>query len=309
MALTPGALSPGTAASPPTGPVYPLTSGATSGPSAVFPTGSVSPSNQRLQLLSVINSAATTPEAPSSIDGAGLTWTRLKTISLTVANVTISVFAASGATAVPGPLNIRFLSPQEDCLWSWCEVENITSTVAAAIIQSNAVRDQTLADGQLEIPLNTFAHVDNITYGAFLHNKATSDPLTGSPGVDFSIIHQQQAVGAGYSINLLTEFKDGNDQTVDAQWPVSGYLAGIAIEIGNRNVVMLTSVVDVTIQANPVVNTVLDGFIATLLSERTSLDAAVIGEVKSNCQIDCFVESVNRWKTVDIVGTIAWRDV
>lgn len=303
MATTPGALVGDGSALPPSGPIYLLTSGSSRGPATQFTTASVAPSINRLQLVAILNTG--TAEPPLSVQGAGVPWALVSNRILTIGPVCLSLWRAMG-NVVAGPLTIRYVNAQNDCAWSWCESEEVAVGLngAGAIIQVNSGVIESIAPTQRDqnISLNTFAATTNKAYGAFLHNKPDSSPVSATPGLGFSRLHEIAVPvdgGLGYTASLFTEFQNAIDQSVDVQWSAPGSMIGIALEIGNSNTRTDSFSIDLVVLGNLLLQTVMDGFVRLPLSLLATFEAAIIDIARANCQVDAVITSDKSWTVLD----------
>lgn len=314
MTLDPGAfVAEGDVIPPNLAPFTLITSGSTRGPSLSFQTSSGVASQNRLQLLAILNTGVAEP--PSNVLGAGLSWINVRTVSLSTAPVTLSLWRALG-NPVAGPLTINYQNLQEDCAWSWVEAERVNIggvAGSAAVIQVNSGVDESFsASGQLIRLISPFAAAANFVYGAFLHNKPNSDPISATPGAGFTELHDlfvPTGLGFGYTAGLSTEFSDSNTRDVDIVWSATGALIGIVIEIGTRNVILLSSSIDAVIKANLAIAIGADGFIALPLSIRTDMTGAIKGQSKATCLLDCVVDSKTKWTILPRPTGLRWEDI
>lgn len=223
---------------------YPLTSGSYAGvgvakvvgqetsgsgtAASSFTTASITPVANRLQLLAVTSSKATTADIPT-VTGCGLTWVEIDhKVYATGSAVSgaVTVFRALGAAPTTGSLTIDFGgSTQISCIWSLQEFSGAKlsgTNGSGAIVQ--------FVDGAgtgtgVTLTLPSFGTNDNVAYGAFVH-KANEGTTPGSTG-GFSEIHDVQD---GLAIGLETEYQNGIG-TIDPSWTTSSAYAGIAIEV------------------------------------------------------------------------------
>lgn len=310
MALTPGALVEDDSGSPPlTGPLYPILQGTIQGPAASFITGVGQPNQDRLQLLAVTNTFYTVIETPLRIAGAGVTWVKVDEIFLRT-DVALSIWRAMGAP-VTGSLNIEYNTPQTDCTFSWCEVEDVLLGQDGANAVIRSVHGDPLFGTAHLVNLPVFAHPDNQTYAAFIHSKGDSSIPVPVAGVGFSIIHNSTAgIGFGYTDSLAVEYQPEPDQTVDITWSPVGDIMGIVLELGRKNVFILSVLVDSVIKAIRSVQVLMDGYVQLQLSILTTIDAAIKGPVSLTIQIDCVIEQPSGWLPVpEGVSITPWKEI
>lgn len=200
-----------------------LTGGQSATDATSYATASISPSANKLVLVTVFSEAGTA-SAPT-VTGASMTWTQIDTQAQSGRRVT--VFRSLNASPGSGALTIDFgANTQDNIMWTVEEFTgmDITGTNGSgAIVQ---VTKNTVSGGTaLTVTLAAFSNVNNATYGAFGIGVST----TSTAGSGFSKVGDQ---GVGNN-RMTTEFKDTNDTSVDITWAdiATDDSGGIAIEI------------------------------------------------------------------------------
>ncbi len=193
-----------------------------------YATASISPSANHLLLAVVASFRNGAGTVAPTVTGLGLTWTQIVTTVTGDDKLRITIFRAfSPTTPTPGALTFDFGGQTQDrCLWSICNASDAVSPQA----QSGS---KSINGGTCPVTLAAFADpVNNAAFGGFSF-------LTGlgahsyNVGSGFTQIAQGATSEAGLQINLLTEWKLGQDTEVDAtiSGGVTGQQVGVAIEI------------------------------------------------------------------------------
>lgn len=184
-----------------------------------YTTASVTPTANRLQLLSVVTmrNAVGVPLSPT-ITGCGLTWVPVNNQSYwndsgnLFSNIT--VYRAMGAAPTAGTLTITSVDDLAGAAWSLTEFDGVDQTGtngSGAIVQSGT----NFANGgfnQCPVTLGPFSSPTNATYGALgsASETPTSAPVSISPGVGFNALHN---IGQGYCY-VGSEWRPDNSQMV-----------------------------------------------------------------------------------------------
>lgn len=198
-------------------------------------TASVSPSSNKLQLLSVASRTAITadPNEPTAT-GNGLTWVSIGSVVYDNTSSTrrrITLFRAMGASPSSGAITIDFGGQaQTSVRWSLEEFTNADTSGtngSGAIVQTVTNFDPDADVTTLTVTLAAFSNVNNATYGTF----ASGDAETLVVGSGFTSLSEGDSGDS--NIHLLAEFKNSNDTSVDMSKPTFSELGGIAVEIKN----------------------------------------------------------------------------
>lgn len=208
-----------------------LTSGVNTTDATSFQTANITPTANRLVLLAVLSTiASTTPNEPTA-SGNGLTYVKVATVTFhTIASPwsRLTLFRAMGASPTTGRITMDFGGQtQGSCNWSVTEFDGINTTGtngSGAIVQS-ATNYADASAGALTVALASFGHVDNATFAAF------ASGLNGSftPNGSLSEIHD--VATSSPAATLETCWLAGNDTAPDATPNTTGDLGGIAVEI------------------------------------------------------------------------------
>lgn len=203
----------------------------TAGTSVV--TDSITPVANRLYLLTVVSRTNITadPNQPT-VTGAGLTWVAIGSVIFDTTSSSrrrVTLFRAMGSSPTTEALTIDFGGQtQGSFTWSVDEATGMDTSGtngSGAIVQSAT---NTLAPNTgtaLEVTLAAFSDVNNATFGAFGFGGNTG--RTGGTG--FTELANRENAGNA-TTGVLTEYKAGNDTTVDVSCTNSD-VGGIAIEI------------------------------------------------------------------------------
>lgn len=206
-----------------------LTAGADTTDQDTYITASITPSANKLQLISIEN-AKSTLDAPS-VAGCNLTWVAIANVSynqIVGPSKTITILRAMGASPTTGTLTITFGGVlQNGCLWSVAEFDGIDTSGtngSGAIVQSATNRSDAAAS--LTATLAAFGAPYNVAYGAF---GCISAPVLQA-GTGYTAVNSNQAI-ATPTLNLFTEWRINNllvNATVASGTPDMG---AVAIEI------------------------------------------------------------------------------
>ena len=181
-------------------------------------TSSVTPTANRLQLLSVVGHPVGANATPT-VTGCGLTWVQVEHNSFDGAGSGdgLTVFRALGASPTTGALTIDFAAAQVTILWAWSEFAGVNTTGtngSGAVINSAQAAGTGLTS---TVTLGAFSSVNNGTYGA---SVVADTGRTSTAGSGFTEIHEVAEVVAGTT--LQTEWRTSNDTTVDNTWSGAG---------------------------------------------------------------------------------------
>lgn len=206
-----------------------LTSGGDGTDLSSYVTASITPTTNRLVLITIQNSKGTGPATPT-VTGCGLTWVQVATDTYnTIASSgkRLTVLRAMG-TASTGTLTIDYAgATQTGCSWSVAEfggTDTSGTNGSGAIVQSGTAAN----DGGATPPLVTlaaFGSPNNATYGAAALLGSTA--MTAGSG--FTQIHSVATTVP--NIELQTEWRSTNDTTVDHAGGTTNDWAAAAIEI------------------------------------------------------------------------------
>lgn len=204
-----------------------LTSNSSLTDASSYATASIAPSAEDFLLASVVNfrnaGAATTP----TMTGLSLTWTQIATTITTDNKLRITMFRAySATTPASGTLTFDFAGQVQDrCLWSICKATQASSPQ----IQSAT---NVVTASSITVTLLAFADAaNNAAFGAFSHLATNNNVL--NVGTGFTQIDLVTSTESNLGVPLLTEWKIGEDLSVDASGNVGVGRVGIAIEIDN----------------------------------------------------------------------------
>lgn len=201
-------------------------------------TASVTPSANKLQLLSVTaRTGDSTDTGTPTITGNGLTWVNIAHIvydRTSASRKALDLFRAMGASPSTGAITIDYGSQTPSAIsWALDEVSGMDTTGtngSGAIVQSATNWHQD-TDGlnTITVTLGAFSDSNNATFGAMAADGNTPATLS-SVGTGFTQVGNSVNTG-GDGVNLVREFRSDNDTTVDITWSKIVDLGGIAIEI------------------------------------------------------------------------------
>lgn len=225
------------AAAPPSdgGPSSPtlLDGGSDNTPSSSQATASITPSGNAL-VLAAVNSHHNTlaPNTPTA-SGNGLTWVVVRSFLWDDAGEQrrLTLFRALRAAPTAGVLTFDFGGQtQETFTWSVVEFSPVvtTGTDGSGAVEQD-VQDPASPAGATAIAavLAAFQNSANATYGVAVKESAEDAELTGDGNmID---LHDEQDVDD--DVRMISQWKDGEETTVDWSWTTTRRAAGFAIEI------------------------------------------------------------------------------
>jgi len=210
-----------------------------------FSTASITPSANKLVLLSVASRVSGGGTTAPTVTGNGLTWVLVRSTKEAASWNRISVFRAMGASPSSGATTISFGSiTQLSAIWSVTEYTNMdTSGTNGSGAIAQIATNSGIAVTTLTATLGAFSATANATYGAIVSEVAGAI----THGTDFTEIHDVNVTDN----SLETEWKNSNDTTVDWSWGPTARVAGIGLEIIAKPLLNKFSVVPDTGFVNP----------------------------------------------------------
>lgn len=205
-----------------------LTSGGSGSDTTVYTTASFTPTADNLVLVALGSVEKTGTGDTVTLSGNGLTYVQIRNEEVDVGvGFHCVLFRAMGSAPTAGAVTITWNNTQRRCAWSVVEFEDVDtggSDGANAIVQ-DAGNSSASARLDLTITLAAFGDAtNNAAYGAFtMSNQAVT------PGTGFTELHEQQA--GGENQKLQTEWRLGEDTSVDASWASASACVGVAVEI------------------------------------------------------------------------------
>jgi hypothetical protein len=209
-----------------------LTNGNANGTLTTVDTESVSPSANKLQLLSfsVRNGSNITPTI-SSVTGCGLTWELVDSVAFDTSASSLRklfVYKALGASPSSGAITIDLGGTDTDVTWSLEEFTGMDTTTPIITTNIATNKDETLSASSLTVTLpNAFGNVNNAVFGVFGTGNDTDGHVAGS---GFTIAGNSPGAGVN-GLSTTTEFRNDNDTSVDMTFTSGVQFGGIAIEI------------------------------------------------------------------------------
>lgn len=189
-----------------------------------YTTASISPTANRLVILTVRNAFSTGPNTPT-VSGAGMTWTQITT-AVDAGNIRrVTMFRALAASPGSGALTIDLAGQSQiNCNWSISEFSGIVTTGtngADAVVQSNTNTANATNTG-LTVTLSAFGSTNNASHGVCIKN-ASNVPVAGSGFTELASYTTVNKVESEWQIN---------DNTVDWTWASESNISqGVAIEM------------------------------------------------------------------------------
>lgn len=209
-----------------------LTFGGDTDGNSTATTSSVSPSSNKLQLLTVSSrTGITTDPNQPTVTGNSLTWVAINTIVYDTTGSSRrreTLFRALGASPSTGAISIDFGGQnQTNVIWNLDEASGMDTSGtngSGAIVQSATNKDESGAASSLTVTLGAFGSTANVAYGSF----STDTTTTYTAGTGFSILKQLQS---STDMSTASEINTANDTSVDINFDSAGGVGGIAVEI------------------------------------------------------------------------------
>jgi hypothetical protein len=203
-----------------------LDEGSATGTISAQATNSVTPSANKLLLLTVVTATVGGAATPSSVTGNGLTWVAVNDVA--AGNVRVTVYRSMGASPSAGAVTINYGVAQTNVLWQVAQFSNVNTTGtngSGAVVQS--------AVGSANSPTVTATlaaapSLANMVTGHLAHNSTTAAP---TPGSNAAILGTQ----ATLTSPSVKRFVQANPAPANAVQgctnPSSGNYGFIAVEI------------------------------------------------------------------------------
>lgn len=193
-----------------------LTDGVSSASPTAPATASVSPTQNRLQLLlvNVTRGDSTNPAQPSSVTGCGLTWVLVDSSQYDAAGLgrgSAFLYRALG-TPTTGAVTITLGYTASFVAWTWDEfgsVNNSGTNGSGAIVQNAKA---TGTGNSPSVTLSAFGSTDNATYGGLAHRDANGATFTAGTG--FTELGENGTTST-QRVFAASEWRNDNDTSVD----------------------------------------------------------------------------------------------
>jgi len=187
-------------------------------------------------LACAAGTAGNTNPVDPAVSGNGLTWVKVGSVNYdasgTTDRATLFLFRSMGASPSSGAITIDWTTSVTlaNAAWSLDEFDGVDTSGtngSGAVIQPTT--NSTTAATSLIVTLpGAFGDaVNNAAYGCFSHQNAE----VTTPGSGFAELADVNTASGGKSLCLETEWRLGQDLTVDASWVTSNRPGGIAVEI------------------------------------------------------------------------------
>lgn len=146
-----------------------LTSGESGTTTSTYTTASITPSANKLILISIYHRKGSSGVPTPTVSGNGLTWVQvLREVNSDEQVVTI--FRAMGASPTTGPVTIDFAGTNEiQAVWSVNEFGNVDQTGtngSGAVVQSKGFHEAVGNTTATTITLSAFGSANNASYGS-----------------------------------------------------------------------------------------------------------------------------------------------
>lgn len=203
-----------------------LTSGNSDADQSSYTTASIAPGATTLVLFAVLTAQA--GGAPTQPTISGYTWINGVQNDSGTPRRRVDLFRSMGTASGTRTIDYGGVS-QVGCAWSVAEFAGVdtSGTNGSGAIVQNATNSSNGADvTSLTITLAAFGDVANATYGCFLIGFISEAQTVGA---GFSQIHSVS--GTAPVMQLLTEWRNDNDTTVDESSTTADNRSGVAVEI------------------------------------------------------------------------------
>lgn len=197
---------------------------------ASYNTASITPSANKLVLVTVQSRRSSAQPATPTLTGNSLTWVLVSVAydAVNGSNQKTTLFRSMGATPTAGAITIDFGGQgQTKCIHSVAEFDGVNTggtNGSAAIVQSVTGSEASNTTGT--ITLAALSDSDNMAYGAHIHYVFEATTV----GSGFTEIHDLP-IGENTS-GFQTEYKL-NETSVAASWATAAPWLGIAAEISD----------------------------------------------------------------------------
>jgi hypothetical protein len=201
-----------------------LTNSSTTTDDNSYDTASITPSANKLILVSVLSRASSGNTDKPTLSGNGLTYVEVVSYVVSDNSNRVTIFRAMGSSPTTGAITIDFDGQtQIYCHWSVNEftgTDTSGTNGSGAIVQSAGNTNSSTNTG-LTVTLSSFESDTNAVYGSVRAGKA----ITAGSG--FTALSETTV-----DSRFQTQWKDSEDTTVDWSWSSSGaYTVGCAVEI------------------------------------------------------------------------------
>lgn len=288
-----------------------LTSGTSVTNGTSFGTSSVTPTANRLILITVVNSALNSGQrqAPTGVSGNGITYALVAERTVQSEFTQLSVWRGMAASPSAGAITISFGNTMEGCLWSVSEFDGVDTSGtngSGAIVQSAGNNG---TGTSITATLSAFGSSDNATYGAGGWDIGSSAAVaTATAGTGFTEIHDVGvAESGGFGYSLHTEWRNDNDTTVDNTWSASSDIAQIGVEIKAASSAITSTLASTLAGVTAAFTGVVDNVTSTLASTLSGFTASFTASSGFIATVASTLSGVTAafQGTVSVIGTMA----
>lgn len=213
-----------------------LTSGGSETDASSYLTASISPTANRLVVITINHNTDGGSFSVNGVSGAGLTFTKINEVSMGAFSYQ-SVWRAMSASPSSGQLTIDFgANTAWNVAWSVKEfggVDTSGTNGSGAVVQS--ATGSASSASSVSATLAAFGSTDNATYGAAgTKTGSTSSAITSTPGTGFTEIHDLYSYDSTFNFvnSCHSEWRVDNDTSVDMTFDRTADVLGmVAVEI------------------------------------------------------------------------------
>lgn len=214
-----------------------LTSGSDLAGGTTAVTASISPTADRLVLLSIVAGFTPTTNAavPTSVSGAGLTFALVNSEVDTTNGIIHALYRALSASPSSGAVTATFANTISWARWNVWEhggVDTGGGNGSAAVVQSAKALDATVSVSTLTATLSAFGSATNGAAASHFWANFTGAPETATVDTGWTEIYDGGDTDTGpVSFAVQSQWRASSDTSAAVTWSGTGYLSSIAVEI------------------------------------------------------------------------------
>lgn len=201
-------------------------------------TASASPAANNLILLDVFHTSITVTDAqaPTSVAGAGLTFTLVDAVVDTAAGATLSRWRALSASPSTGAITVTLANATASASVSVHQYSGVNTggtNGSSAIVQTVKNSNNTGSVATVTATLAAFGSANNGASGANSWFNLSGSVPTATPDSGWTELHDTGTTfgGATLANAIETQWRATNDTTALATWSANGAVYAIASEI------------------------------------------------------------------------------
>lgn len=198
-----------------------IVQGSASNNATSYTTSSITPSADKLILISIASRSSGGVGAAPTLTGNGLTWVNVTFVGDGNERA-VSVFRAMGGSPSTGAITIDFgADGQSNCSWSIYEFSGMdtSGTNGSGAIVQNPTNALGSAGTSISVTFSAAGATDNALYSA----TVISDNLAMTEDTSWTELHEEQVNDGADSHTLQTQLRNphGSDTTGGSSWSAS----------------------------------------------------------------------------------------